>query len=150
MAISGALTGSFYASVKSVCAGAKLVYNMYKAVGFVGAGYMMLDNLSNAMYYMPHTFWSGGKIARDSAFEYSMMSGATTLEMTRLGNYLERLGNFNERAWQLASYNFVNQVPDYSSVHAILYYPDMRADSIWLSEEMIELAKKFVDIIIGR
>ena len=63
---------------------------------------------------------------------------------------MERLGNFNERAWQLASYNFVNQVPDYSSVHAILYYPDMRADSIWLSEEMIELAKKFVDIIIGR
>ena len=87
MAISGALTGSFFTGVKGVFTGAKMVYGMYKAVGIAGAGYMMLDNLSNAMYYTPHTFWSGGKVARDAAMEYSMMNGATTLEMTRLGRY---------------------------------------------------------------
>ncbi len=148
--ISGALTGSFFSSIGTVWNGAKTVYAMYQAAGLAGAGYMMMDNLKNSFHYVTHVFWSGGDIAKEAAADYANTINGTTLEMTRLGQYLSGLPEYNQRAWELASYNFANQVPSYSQVNAILYYPGMRENAIWYTQEIIELGKKFIEIIRGR
>lgn len=49
---------------------------------------------------------------------------------------------------KFASHNFANQVSNGGTVRAILYYPGMRADAIWFTEEAA-LLKKLVEIIIG-
>ena len=145
--ISGALTGSFISSCSSVKAGAVLVYQIDKAGGFVASGYAMLDNLSNAFHNPLHVFWSGGDIAKEQSINYAERNGGITLEMTRLGQYLETK-EYNSTLWNYASQNFANQVSKGGTVRAILYYPEMRLDALWFTENEI-LVKRLVEIIVG-
>ena len=145
--VSGLLTGSFLSSVEAVKAGATLTYQMFRAGGVLAAGYMMLDNLSNAFFNHLHVFWSGGDVAKNQAMSYANQNGGITLEMTRLGKYLETLP-YNRQLWEYASQNFANQVSNNGIVRAILYYPEMSEYAIWFIEKEI-LIKKMVEIIIG-
>ena len=145
--VSGLLTGSFLSSVQAVKAGAILTYQMFRAGGLAAGVYMMLDNLSNAFNSPLHVFWSGGDIAKNQSMSYANQNCGITLEMTRLGKYLETLP-YNPQLWDYASQNFANQVSNNGIVRAILYYPGMRVDAIWFTEKEI-LIKKMVEIIIG-
>ncbi len=120
---------------------------MFRAGGIATAVYMMLDNFSNAFNNPLHVFWSGGDVAKNQALSYANQNGGITLEMTRLGKYLETLP-YNPQLWGYASQNFANQVSNNGIVRAILYYPGMRVDAIWFTEKEI-LIKKMVEIIIG-
>ena len=147
--VSAATTANIFSTATSVLRGAQTLYSFYKTVGATGAVYMMLDNLQNAVHYIPHVFWSGGDVAKNAAAEFAKINGYTTLEMTRVGQYLEGMA-YNPKAWELASYNFAHQVPNFSTVHAILYYPQMRENAIWYTQEIIELSKRMINIIFGR
>lgn len=120
---------------------------MFRAGGVLAAGYMMLGNLSNAFYNHLHVFWSGGDVAKNQAMSYANQNGGITLEMTRLGKYLETLP-YNRQLWEYASQNFANQVSNNGIVRAILYYLEMSEYAIWFTEKEI-LIKKMVEIIIG-
>jgi hypothetical protein len=149
--VAGAMAGSFAASCGAVKAGALAVYNMAIVAGLTGAWYMMFDNLSNSFYYTTHVFWSGGDVARNKAEVFAMDIGGKTLEMTKLGQYLEKYfsgPNYNQIVWEIASMNFANQVKFNDFVYAFLYYPEMRENGIWM-KEMLELLKKAVEIIKG-
>ncbi len=145
--ISGALTGSFASGVKDVVIGGIRVYQMAKYGGATAAGYMMLDNLSNLFNNSLRVFWSGGDVAKNRAMSFAQNNGGITLEMTRLGKYLETKP-YNPDAWMYASQNFANQVRYGDTVRAILYYNGMRPDAIWFSEEAI-LIQRLVEIIRG-
>jgi hypothetical protein len=130
---------------------------MYKTVGVTGAGYMMLDNMSNSFRSFTHVFWSGGHmdnngnvidVAKTRAVQVANSLNGKTLEMTRLGIYLEKIGAPSE-AWTIASQNFASQGPYYGSAHAVLYYPGMSEYGVWLTTELPELARRFVEVIIG-
>lgn len=128
-------------------AGGIRVYQMAKYGGATAAGYMMLDNLSNSFNNSLHVFWSGGDVAKNRAMSFAQNNGGITLEMTRLGKYLETKP-YNPDAWMYASQNFANQVRYGDTVRAILYYNGMRPDAIWFSEEAI-LIQRLVEIIRG-
>ena len=145
--ISGALTGSFASPVKDVIAGGIRIYQMAKCGGATAAGYMVLDNLSNSFHNYLHVFWSGKDFAKERAMSFAQNNGGITLEMTRLGKYLETKP-YNPDAWMYASQNFANQVRYGDTVRAILYYGQMRPDAIWFSEEAI-LIQRLVEIIRG-
>ena len=135
--ISGALTGSFTSGAK---------YG-----GGTAAAYMMLDNLYQSFHHTQHLFWSGGDIAMNRAMGYATQNGATTLEMTGTGVYLQTYFSgqyYNPLAWNIASQNFANQVHYGETVRAILYYPGMREIAIWFSEEAI-LLERLAEIIRG-
>lgn len=120
--------------------------------GLFPTGYMGLDNLGNSFNQFKHVFWSGGDVAKESAIDHANNIGGKTLEMTKLGKYLEKNYsgvNYNQDIWTIASKNFANQVSSRGSVYAILYYPDMRIDAVWF-EEVKELAKRLIDIVVGR
>ena len=118
--ISGALTGSFASPVKDVIAGGIRIYQMAKCGGATAAGYMVLDNLSNSFHNYLHVFWSGGDVAKERAMSFAQNNGGITLEMTRLGKYLEKKP-YNPDAWMYASQNFANQVRYGDTVRAIFY-----------------------------
>jgi len=149
--ISGALTGSFASGVKDVVAGGIRVYQMAKYGGGTAAAYMMLDNLYQSFHHTQHVFWSGGDIAMNRAMDYATQNGATTLEMTGTGAYLQTYFSgqyYNPLAWNIASQNFANQVHYGETVRAILFYNDMRQGAIWFSEEAI-LLERLAEIIRG-
>lgn len=124
---------------------------MAKYGGETAAVYMMLDNLYQSFHHTQHVFWSGGDIAMNRAMDYATQNGATTLEMTGTGAYLQTyfFGQYYSLlAWNIASQNFANQVHYGESVRAILYYPGMRETAIWFSEEAI-LLEMLAEIIKG-
>lgn len=157
--ISGALTGSFFSSWTGVKAGAQLVYGMYKVGGAAAAGYMMLDNLGHSFSQFTHVFYSGGyvdnqgnvvDVSKNRAAELANAIGGKTIDMTRIGTYLTKMGYSSDHsAWTYASANFANQVPHLGKVHAILYYPGMSEASVWLTTELPSLVKRLIEIIIG-
>ncbi len=157
--ISGALTGGFFSSWTGVKAGAQLVYGMYKVGGAAAAGYMMLDNLGHSFSQFTHVFYSGGyvdnqgnivDVSKNRAAELANATGGKTIDMTRIGTYLTKMGYSSDHsAWTYASANFANQVPYLGKVHAILYYPGMSEASVWLTTELPSLVKRFIEIIIG-
>ena len=146
---SAVTTSTFFSTASSIWNGIKTIYSFGKIAGGAGALYMMADNLKNAIYYTPHVFWSGDTVAKDAATKYALDNGYITVGMTRVGQYLET-GNYAQKAWEIASYNFANQVPDNSTIHAILYYPKMWENSIWYTQELGVLINKMVEIIVGR
>lgn len=143
-----ALASNFVASCSAVAKGAVVLYHLAKSAGLTAAGYMILDNLSNAVHNYSHVFWSGSDVAKNQAMSYAETNGGITLEMTRLGQYLEINYPYNINAWLYASQNFANQVNNYDTVRAILYYPLMRETAIWFTEQEI-LIEKMGEIIIG-
>ena len=162
--ISGALTGSFFSSWTCVKAGGHLVYGIFKAGGmFKGgisaAGYMMIDNLGHSFSSFTHVFYSGGYVNENgdvidiSKFRAAVLAkslGGKTIDMTRLGMYLTKMGYpSNHATWTYASANFANQVPTNGIVHAVLYYPGMIETSVWMTTELPELLRRFINIIIG-
>ena len=146
--ISGALTGSFFSSVSAVKLGAITVYQMAMVGGLPAAGYMMLDNLGNSFHSVTHVFWSGGESARNGAMDLAHNIGGKTMEMTRIGTYLERTGAGLE-TWKIASFNFASQVPYNGKAYVFLNEP-IRETSVWLTVELPELIRRFVEIITGR
>jgi len=92
----GAVASSFTASTTAVITGTKTVAAMY-ATGCFTAGTLMiidnLSNLSNAVNQFTHVFWSGGDIAKNKDQYVAPESGGKTLEMTRLGRYLESISS---------------------------------------------------------
>ena len=146
--VSALLTGSFASSIGAVKTGAMLTYQMYSAAGLGAAKAMMQSNFSNALHYSTHVFWSGGELSMNSAKYLAQDIGGTTLEMTKLGQYLSKLPSFNAEAWRIASTNFANQVPGGSTAFTVLNSAGPRLDSIWVTVEHPILLKKILDLIV--
>ena len=142
----GFAAGSFTASTTTVFTGTKLMVAAYKIGGATSAGYMALDNISNAINQTQHVFWSGGELAKNEAAKFANTIGGKTLEMTRFGQYLESIP-YNKALWNIASENFANQVSPYSQVDAFLNIPAMHEKAVWLTVELPKLAEKFVEIV---
>lgn len=118
-AYAGAVAGSFGASVSSVVAGTKIVAGTFGAGGFGAGARMIMDNYSNAFSSVAHVFWTGGEVAKGKASELAKSIGGKTIEMTRLGQYLERT-NASRLLWDLASANFANTAnSSYAIINAL-------------------------------
>ena len=72
--------------------------------------------------------------------------GGTTLEMTRLGQYLTN-HSVKYEAWKIASANFANQVSNGSTVFAIQNINGISITSTWATTEYPILVKKAAEII---
>lgn len=144
--VSGLLTGSFFSSVGAVKTGAVLTYQMAKVGGLGAAMVMMGDNFSNAIHHTTHVFWSGGDISMNGGNYLAKDVGGTTLEMTRLGQYLTNHSAKYE-AWKIASANFANQVPNGSTVFAMQNINGISITSTWATTEYPILVRKAVEII---
>lgn len=144
--VSGLLTGSFFSSVGAVKTGAVLTYQMAKVGGLGAAMVMMGDNFSNAIHHTTHVFWSGGDISMNGGNYLANDVGGTTLEMTRLGQYLTNHSAKYE-AWKIASANFANQVSNGSTVFAMQNINGVGIASTWATTEYPILVKKAVEII---
>ena len=148
--VSGLLTGSFVSSVQMVKAGAALTHQMFRAGGITAAGYMMIDNLSNAFYNPIHVFWSGGDVMKESGSALANSVSGITLEMTKLGQYLSNINNYN--LWTIASNNFANQVSSKDIVYVVQNLEGMGINNIWATVEypiLINKSAKIIYIILG-
>ena len=142
----GALAGSFTASCGAVKAGAMTTLAMLKAGGIGATGYMIYDNLKNALIYTPHVFWSGGDMVKGASQTIANNVGGTTLEMTKLGQYLtSKDASYN--TWLIASQNFANQVPNGATVYSVQNPDGVRLLSAWATVEFPSLVNKAVEII---
>lgn len=142
----GALAGSFTASCGAVKAGAVATYAMAKTGGLGAAFYMMYDNFKNAAHYTTHVFWSGGDLSMNGGSYLSSDVGGTTLEMTKLGQYLTN-HNSSYDAWKIASANFANQVPSGGTVFAVQNMQGVGIASTWATTEYPILVKKGAEIV---
>ena len=143
----GLLAGSFAANVGNVVTGAGLTYQMLQAAGGTAAVTMMLDNLTNSFHHTTHIFWSGGELSQNAGAYLAQNVQGITLEMTKLGQYLSKLPQFNRKAWEIASANFANQVTNGSAVFVVQNTAGVIIDSIWATVEYPILVKKIIELI---
>ena len=144
--VSGLLTGSFFSSVGAVKTGAVLTYQMAKVGGLGAAMVMMGDNFSNVIHHTTHVFWSGGDISMNGGNYLAKDVGRTTLEMTRLGQYLTN-HSAEYDAWKIASANFANQVSNGSTVFVVQNINGVGIASTCATTEYPILAKKAIEFI---
>jgi len=124
--------GSFTASCGQVFAGMGY-FGSLVSTGGIGAGARMIaDNVSNAFNSQAHVFWSGGETAMNAAKNFANRIGGKTLEMTRLGSYLEKI-NAGSDLWRAASANFANQSS--GVVYSIQNSIGVRLQSVWATVE---------------
>ena len=96
---------------------------------------MIADNISEAFSHAPRVFWSGGSIANYTARDYARSIGGQTLEMTRLGSYLEGI-NASNQLWRAASANFANVARNASSkLYCVQSTAGVKLRSIWATVE---------------
>ena len=143
---SAVFTGSFFSSIEAVKIGVYTTYSMYIIGGSTSAGLMMLDNLINSFNYKTHIFWSGGELSMEGASYLASQTNGISLEMTKLGQYLTKIDAPNY-VWRFASFNFVNQVPNGSTIFAVQNTSGVFLSSTWATIEYPELIRKGVEII---
>lgn len=96
---------------------------------------MIADNASQACSNMSQVFWSGGDVSKDAARQVANSIGGKTLEMTRLGMFLEQ-SNAPYAAWKAASSNFANVASNLSStIYSIQNVSGVGLQSIWATIE---------------
>jgi RHS repeat-associated protein len=141
------LAGSVTASVTSVVIGAKAVASVVGGAGIVAGAKMLLDNASQACSSASQVFWSGGDVAKEAAKQVANDIGGKTLEMTRLGTYLEQT-DASYSVWQAASENFANVASNSSeAIYSIQNVTGVSLQSTWATIEYPLLQGK--DIIYG-
>ena len=129
------LAGSATATIASVGIGANALVTTLGSVGFVGGMKMAADNFSQALSRAPQVFWSGGEIVKNTARDFANMIGGKTLEMTRLGTYLESIEAASP-TWRAASANFANVANNASrTIYCIQNSAGIRIQSIWATIE---------------
>ena len=122
------------ASTASVVIGAKAVAAVAECVGISAAAKMLIDNVSQACSNTPQVFWSGESV-KSAANELANNVGGKTLEMTRLGTYLNEI-NAPYGAWQAASSNFANIANNSScAIYSVQYAGGVGVQSIWATIE---------------
>ena len=142
-----ALAGSATATVASVCAGASALSTTIGGAGLAAGGKMIADNCAEAFSRAPQVFWSGGEIAKNTAKDYANIIGGKTLEMTRLGTYLEAI-DASRPVWRAASANFANVANNASSaIYSIQSSAGVKLQSIWATVEYGYVSAR--DIIYG-
>ncbi len=130
-----ALAGSATATIASVGAGANALATTIGGAGLTAGAKMIADNCSEAASHAPQVFWSGGEIAKSSAQDYAEIIGGKTLEMTKLGTYLETNGA-SSQVWNAASANFANVANNASStIYSIQSAAGVRLESVWATVE---------------
>ena len=134
-AVAGAaLAGSALASTSSVAIGVKALATITGGSGIVAGGKMILDNITQTINKVPQVFWSG-RGAKDASVQIANSLGGTTLEMTRLGQYLQA-SNAPISMWKAASANFANVASNIgNSVYSIQSASGVRLGSIWATVE---------------
>ena len=141
------LAGSAAASTTSVVIGAKAVASVVGSSGFSAGVKMLADNASQAYSNVSQVFWSGGDVAKNAAKQVANEIGGKTLEMTRVGAYLEQI-SAPYSAWQAASSNFANVASNSSSaIYSIQNASGVGIQSIWATIEYPLLQGK--EIIYG-
>ena len=141
------LAGSATATVASVVIGAKAVVSVAGSAGIVAGAKMLADNASQACSSVSQVFWSGGDVAKNAAKQVASDVGGKTLEMTRLGTYLEQI-DAPYSAWQAASSNFANVASNSSSaIYSIQNAAGVGLQSTWATIEYPLLQGR--DIIYG-
>ncbi len=141
------LAGSATATVASVVIGAKAVVSVAGSAGIVAVAKMLADNVSQACSSVSQVFWSGGDVAKNAAKQVANDVGGKTLEMTRLGTYLEQI-DAPYSAWQAASSNFANVASNSSSaIYSIQNAAGVGLQSAWATIEYPLLQGR--DIIYG-
>lgn len=154
--IAAAAAGSFTASTAAVGKGIATIYSIGKAVaathgiasGLAAAGWQIVDNISNAIGYVPHVFWSGGDPAKNAAGNLAVDVGGKSLEGTWTGFYLTSI-NYSTQgpAWTYASEMFATQVPTGGLAYAVQISQGVRLASTWATVEYPILAQKAVKIL---
>lgn len=143
---SAVLTGSLFSSIGTVKLGAYTLYSMYILGGSTGAGLMMVDNISNSINYKTHIFWSGGEISMNGATYLACQIDGTTLDMTRVGQYLTKVDASYE-LWKIASVNFANQVHNGTIAFVVQNQGGVDLVSTWATIEYPILIKKGIEIV---
>ena len=129
------LAGSATASTTSVIVGAKAVVSVVGSAGVSAGVKMLADNVSQACSNVSQVFWSGGDLAKNAAKQVASDIGGKTLEMTRVGAYLEQI-DAPYSAWQAASSNFANVASNSSSaIYSIQNASGVGVQSIWATIE---------------
>ena len=127
--------GSAVASSVSVAIGVKATIATVSSAGAAAGMKMIADNVSQAWNNAPQVFWSGGDMAKNGAKQVASGIGGNTLEMTRLGMYLEQI-DAPYPAWQAASSNFANIASNASSsIYSIQNVDGIKIQSIWATIE---------------
>ena len=101
------LAGSALATTASVAAGVNALAATVMSGGFTAGALMIADNVSQAVNKAPQVFWSGGDVAKNASVQIAEQVNGITLEMTKLGQYLEQT-NASINAWAAASRNYAN------------------------------------------
>ena len=141
------LAGSATASTTAVMTGGSALIATVSGGGLVAGGKMIADNASQAVAKAPQVFWSGGNLAKDSACKVAQDVGGKTLEMTRLGQHLEKIQAPIE-SWKAASTNFANVANNASSsIYSIQNSDGVGLRSIWATVEYPLLSSR--NIIYG-
>lgn len=141
------LAGSATATVASVVIGAKAVVSVAGSAGIVAGVKMLADNTSQACSSVSQVFWSGGDVAKNAAKQVANDVGGKTLDMTRLGTYLEQI-DAPYSVWQAASSNFANVASNSSSaIYSIQNAAGVGLQSTWATIEYPLLQGR--DIIYG-
>ena len=141
------LAGSATASTTAVVTGAGALASTVSSAGVVAGTKMLADNATQAFSGAAQVFWSGGDVAKDAARQVANNFGGKTLEMTGLGQYLERI-EASYSAWQAASMNFANVARNGgSAIFSIQNASGVGLRSIWATIEYPLL--QGCDIIYG-
>ena len=141
------LAGSATASVTSVAIGTKALFSTVGSAGISAGVKLLADNVSQAFNRTPQVFWSGGNVAKNAAKQVANKAAGKTLEMTRLGRYLEQT-NAPYPAWQAASSNFANVATNSSpSIYSIQNITGVGLQSTWATIEYPLLQSR--DIVFG-
>lgn len=141
------LAGSATVSTAAVMTGGSALIATVSGGGLIAGGKMIADNVSQAVSKTPQVFWSGGNLAKDSARKVAQNIGGKTLEMTKLGQHLEKIEAPIEM-WKAASTNFANVANNASSsIYSIQNTAGVGLRSIWATVEYPLLSSR--DIIYG-
>lgn len=130
------LAGSATATGTAVGIGLNQLTAVVASGGIVAGSKLIADNISQAIRPMAHIFWSGGGEALKASQDVAGKVNGITLEMTRLGRYLEQLPQNNpvtRDLWIAASRNFANQAT--RIVYSVQNSTGIRIESIWATVE---------------
>lgn len=111
---------------------------------------MIADNVSQAVNKAPQVFWSGGDVAKNASVQIAEQVNGITLEMTKLGQYLEQT-NASINAWAAASRNYANVASNVAPcVYSVQNAAGVRISSIWATIEYpLVKCKEIIYSIVG-
>lgn len=147
---SAALTGSLTASAKIVYTGAKAFSSFVASCGGAAGAKMLADNVSQSVSKSSQVFWSGGSLAKKASVEVANSVGGKTLEMTRVGQYLERT-NAPMEQWKAASSCFARVASiTNTQVYSVQSCTGVKITSVWATVEypLLSLSNKTINYCV--